>query len=272
MATIRYTVTTSSCSHCGYVLKRQSSFSILWFLLMICTCFTALFWVIGISILNAIFKYESVKLGSPFITCPRCGSKVITGEANEWGLLSREDKQNWAFRNKMRLCYVLSGTILFCLIIPLFGAWQSTHQSDRTIALVMLIVAILSVCIIGFMFYLRKKSYNEEYITVSESDYYLIKESWKRLYKIEPLLYETESIKISTTGKIVKPPIQKEQNTPKSIHNTTKETPKEDDLINKSINENKNQNLTNDNKNEQKSIDNNKKHVVIIRKKNDIDK
>lgn len=177
-----------------------------------------------------------------------------------------------ALGKKMRLCYVLSGTILFCLIIPLFGAWQSTHQSDRTIALVMLIIAILSICIIGFMFYLRKKSYNEEYITVSESDYYLIKESWKRLHKIEPLLSETESIKISTTGEFVKPPIQKEQNTPKSIDNKTKEAKKEDNLIKESINENKNQNLTNDNKTEQKSIDNNKKHVVIIRKKNDIDK
>lgn len=220
---MRYTVTTSSCPHCGKVLKRKSSFSILGLFLMFSTLFTAMFWVIGIIVLNDIFKYESVKLGSPFIICPRCGNKVITGEATEWGLLSKEDKRNWAFRNKMRLCYVLSGTVLFCLIIPLFGAWQSTHQSDRTVAIIMLMVAILSICIIGFILHLRKKSYNEEYITVSEGDYKLISESWKRLHKIEPLLYETESIKVSTTGKIVKPPIQKEQNIQKSIDSNTEE-------------------------------------------------
>lgn len=203
---IRYTVTTSSCPHCGKVLKRESDFSVLWLLLMVCTCFMALFWVIARAIINSIFKYEYVKMGSPYIECPGCGRKVNTGEAIEWGSLNKDYKRNWAFRNMMRVCYTLGGAALFCIIIPLFGAWTSSHESDRTIALVLLFVAIFALAIIGYLYYKRKKSFEEKYITVSETDYDLIKESWQRLKEINPELQETEIIKISGTERLIHPP------------------------------------------------------------------
>lgn len=207
---IRYTVTTSSCPHCGKVLKRESDFSVLWLLLMVCTCFMALFWVIARAIINSIFKYEYVKMGSPYIECPGCGRKVNTGEAIEWGSLNKDYKRNWAFRNMMRICYTLGGTALFCIIIPLFGAWTSSHESDRTIALVLLFVAIFALAIIGYIYYKRKKSFEEKHIIVSETDYDLIKESWQRLKEINPELQETETIKISGTERLIYPP--KKQN------------------------------------------------------------
>lgn len=203
---IRYTVTTSSCPHCGKVLKRESDFSVLWLLLMVCTCFMALSWVIARAIINSIFKYEYVKMGSPYIECPGCGRKVNTGEAIEWGSLNKDYKRNWAFRNMMRVCYTLGGAALFCIIIPLFGAWTSSHESDRTIALVLLFVAIFALAIIGYLYYKRKKSFEEKYITVSETDYDLIKESWQRLKEINPELQETEIIKISGTERLIHPP------------------------------------------------------------------
>lgn len=204
---IRYTVTTSSCPHCGKVLKRESDFSVLWLLLMVCTCFMALFWVIARAIINSIFKYEYVKMGSPYIECPGCGRKVNTGEAVEWGSLNKDYKRNWAFRNMMRVCYTLGGAALFCIIIPLFAAcWTSSHESDRTIALVLLFVAIFALAIIGYLYYKRKKSFEEKYITVSETDYDLIKESWQRLKEINPELQETEIIKISGTERLIYPP------------------------------------------------------------------
>lgn len=265
MARIKCTMTTYSCPHCGRVLKQEGDTTLLWIFLMIFTMFIPLFWIIGNCILNAIFKYDSVELGSPFIICPRCGNKVKMGKKNEWGLLTKVEKLDWAFRNKMKVCYVLGGTSLFCLIIPLFGAWQSSHQTDRTIAIVMLIIAILSIGIIGFIYYLRNKTYCLDYIIVSESDYSLIQESWNRLHKIEPLLTETETIKISTTGEIIRPQIKNEQVIQKNNIIEINETNKEGNIIKKLNNENKNKII--ETKIEEKTKNSNKKRIIIIKKK-----
>lgn len=81
---IRYTVTTSSCPHCGHVLKREG-YPIGTLLIVLFTGFLALLWYIAIPILNKIFDYESVKMGSPYIRCPHCNGVVKTDEAIEWG-------------------------------------------------------------------------------------------------------------------------------------------------------------------------------------------
>ncbi|MFA6935854.1 MAG: hypothetical protein WCQ75_00765 [Bacilli bacterium] len=207
---IRYTVTTSSCPHCGHVLKRESDFSILWILLMLGTCFTALFWVIAIAILKSIFKYDGIKMGSPFIKCPNCNKTVKTGEAYEWGSINKEYKRNWAFRNWMRFAYFLGGLALLSLIVVI-GSAINGKPADTAPLVIFLIICIISVLSICGIYYKRKKNLEEDYITVSETDYDLIKESWTRLHNIEPLAYETETIKISGTEKIIKPKIPKEE-------------------------------------------------------------
>ena len=254
---IRYTVTTSSCPHCGRVIKQTSDFSFAWLLLMIFTAFMALFWVIGIAIIRAVFKNEILKMGSPLIDCPHCGRKINTGEKTEWADFDTLQKKSWSYKTLIRLCYALSGTILFCIIIPLFGAWTSKHESDVIIAIVLLVIAIISLGIIGFIFYKWKKYLESEIIVVSQSNYDDIKESWKRVHQIAPLLVDNDTYMISETKQIIKPTT----NAQKTI---VEEKPK---LENLSIFEE----FSDDTQEEviaekDKSTNSNKKHIITIKK------
>ena len=200
---IRYTVTTSSCPHCGHVLKREG-YPIGTLLLMVCTAFLALLWFIAIAILNKIFNYESVKVGSPYIRCPNCDNLVKTNEAFEWGSYKTEFKKNWAFRNWMRVCYAVGGLSLFSILMVI-GGLINGKPSDTTPNIVFTIILIFCLAIIGFAYYKRKQYMSDKFVTVSESDYELIKESWRRLKKFEPNEEETVTIKISGSGRIIRP-------------------------------------------------------------------
>lgn len=207
---IRYTVTTSSCPHCGHVLKREG-YPIGILLLMICTAFLALLWYIAIPILNKIFNYESVKMGSPYIRCPHCNKLVRTNEAFEWGSFKTEYKKNWAFRNWMRTCYALGGLALFSLFIVIMSAINN-KPGDVPPIIIFSIILVICLAVIGFAFYKRKQYTNDNFITVSEADYEEIKASWRRLKSQESDAYEKDTIKISSTGKVIKPSIQSTSN------------------------------------------------------------
>ena len=265
---IKYNVITSKCPHYAKVLKRQSDFSIWWFLLVIGTCFIALFWIIAKAIINAVFKYEYVKMGSPYINCPNCGMKVNMGESSEWGKLNKDKKKNWAFRNKMRACYVLGGLSLFSIIIPLFGFWTSSHSSDRTIAIVLLVVAIVSLFIVGFLYYERKKSLEEEFITVNVNDYDLIKESWRRLKETNPEIKEIETIYVPGIEKVIYP--QKEEK--KIVEKETKIVLKEQSQIKENPKVEYEVKTTETKKKIQennKTTKPQKKHIIVANKKRD---
>lgn len=206
---IKYTVTTSRCPHCNYVLKYEG-FPIWRMLLVICTAFTALLWYLAISILNSIFNYESIKMGCPYIICPKCHKPVITNEAFEWSEFGQLRKKDWAFRNFMRVCYAFGGLALLSLLIVI-GGLISGKESDKTPTIIFAIILAICLFIVVFIYYKRKKLLEDDFITVSESDYELIKESWQRLREIDPNIEETEIIKISETGEIIKPQPRKDK-------------------------------------------------------------
>ena len=146
--------------------------------------------------------------------------------------------------------------ILFSIIIPLFGPWTSKHETDVIIAIVLLVIAIISLGMIGFIFYKWKKYLESEIIVVSQSNYDDIKESWRRVHQIAPLLVENDTYMISETKQIIKPTT----NTQKTI---VEEKPKIENLsIFKEFSDDTQEVMAEKNK----STNSNKKHIITIKK------
>ena len=176
MATIRYSVITYRCPCCGMVIKEYSTLPLWYVILMFGTVFMASSWLITTAILRAIFKSSEIKkLGSPYIVCKHCKKPILSGEKQEWTSFTAEQKKIWTFRWLFRSSYALGGLIPLLIIIPLlFGAWQSNHESDRSIAIILLIAAITIfaiICVIGCFWYKYK---NFQQIVMTKRDYSLV--------------------------------------------------------------------------------------------------
>ncbi|MCQ2564755.1 MAG: hypothetical protein MJ152_02720 [Clostridia bacterium] len=203
-----YIIEEKRCPHCKCVLERNGggleAFGII--LLTVALVGIPICWFLAKFLLNALFNYEKVKMGNPCIECPSCHNLVRTNEFKEWGFLNAKQKRDWAFSNWMILVYICGILLIFGILFPLLiGLWSSTHNSDHVIAIVCSIAAGISFIIICAVLYLRKKRLAEEYITVNEEDYSMIKKSYSRLKSEDPNFIETDTIKISTTGQIIKP-------------------------------------------------------------------
>lgn len=204
MAKHYYSVIKHKCPRCGEVLKRESEADriVLFWILTFLTGFTFLLWAFAMVIIDEVFKCEISGMGSPIINCPNCDLEVNIGTPAEWGELTREEKQNWAFRKMLWFCYFLGGTSLALVIFPLiFGAWKS----NQVCAISLLGVSIFFIIVIIMIYFRRRNLLEKDYILVSPEDYELIQESWDRLNKTNPDMYETEIIKISGKNEIIYP-------------------------------------------------------------------
>jgi hypothetical protein len=203
-------------------------------------------WTIEKISLESIFKYKNITMGFPY----------------EWGSMSKDCKRDWAFRKWMRFTYFLGCLSLFSLFVVILIAING-KPADTTPLVIFLIIGIISVLSIVGIYYKRKKSLKENFITVSETDYELIKESWTRLHNIEPLSYETEIIKISETEELIYPKNPKVE-TIKEIEKENTEEPKKEIIIEekpaKYFNKNKATKLKSTKKN------NVTKHIIITKK------
>ena len=143
---IRYTITNYSCPHCGKVFKTDSWAQLGYLLLIVGTAFLSLSWFLSIAIMRAMFGSSDMpSVGSPFRTCEHCGKKFLSYEHQEWNTLNTSSKKIWSYRFILRVLYALSGFVPLFLLSQFF--WGSNHESDRTIALIFLILAIV-ICLV----------------------------------------------------------------------------------------------------------------------------
>ncbi len=195
----KYTVEYYKCPKCGKTLKTVNPMGYL--ALSILTAFLPWLWFWGASILEKNFKYDLPKMGSPYKLCPKCETLVNMRDKKEWGELTTLQKKSWSFRNKIYLCIALSGFILLS-IIELCIAILANAVFDATVLIFLLVNIVLFVIIYinykNWLDYLKKDE-----ILVSSYDVILIRQSYKRLREIEPLIQETEIIKNIETDKII---------------------------------------------------------------------
>ncbi len=203
MARITYTV--SCCPHCGQEISNDSWKTFPWIMACIGTMFTIFFWLIGIAIINKIFDYEKISIGNPYYKCPHCKKEIRSIDTFEWEDLKDSFKKKWTFRYLIRICYGLSGLILFLVVIPLItGLWSSKLEADIITAKVFLIIMIISLVLIIFIYYRWKKYDNSKIFVVAERDVETIKQSWGRTRKINPQYNSTDKIKVWGTDRIIK--------------------------------------------------------------------
>lgn len=178
-----YHIIRKSCPNCGKVLKTENELS--YILLTIITAFTYLIWLWGASILEKIFKYNLVKMGSPIKPCPKCGVLVNMQDKKEWGELTLLQKKSWAFRRYLTISKVLTFFALLCAV-----------------CVVTIFFAPIFILPIYFIYCKWQKHLNSNEIIISSSDYALIEESCKRLQINNPIT-ETSKLRIKETGEII---------------------------------------------------------------------
>ncbi|MBE5750575.1 MAG: hypothetical protein E7346_06900 [Clostridiales bacterium] len=165
------------------MLKTENELS--YILLTIITAFTYLIWLWGTSILEKIFKYDLVKMGSPIKPCPKCGVLVNMQDKKEWEELTLLQKKSWAFRRYLATSKVLTFFALLCAVF-----------------VVTIFFAPIFILPIYFIYRKWQKHLNSNEIIISISDYSLIEESCKRLQINNPIT-ETSKIRIKETGEII---------------------------------------------------------------------
>ena len=194
---IRYTITNYSCPHCGKVFKTDSWSQLGYLLLIVGTAFLSLSWFLSIAIMRALFGSSNMpSIGSPFRTCKHCGKKFLSYEHQEWNTLNTSSKKIWSYRLILRFLYALSGFVPLFLLSQFF--WGSNHESDRTIALVFLILAILIVLIIAIAYYFWRQYEQKNEIILNQADFDIVKESLKRTG--DDLNLENPPLKVKDIG------------------------------------------------------------------------
>ena len=194
---IRYTITNYSCPHCGKVFKTDSWSQLGYLLLIVGTAFLSLSWFLSIAIMRAMFGSSNMpSIGSPFRTCEHCGKKFLSYEHQEWNTLNTSSKKIWSYRLILRFLYALSGFVPLFLLSQFF--WGSNHESDRTIALVFLILAILIVLIIAIAYYFWRQYEQKNEIILNQADFDIVKESLKRTG--DDLNLENPPLKVKDIG------------------------------------------------------------------------
>ena len=196
---IRYTITNYSCPHCGKVFKTDSWAQLGYLLLIVGTAFLSLSWFLSIAIMRAIFGSSDMpSVGSPFRTCEHCGKKFLSYEHQEWDTLNKSSKKIWSYRNILRTLYAISGFVPLFLLGQFF--WGSNHETDRTTALVFLILAIIIISIISIAYYFWRKYQQANEITLTQSDFDIVKNSLQRTGN--DLNVENPPLKIKESGAV----------------------------------------------------------------------
>lgn len=204
---IKYNVTktTYMCPHCDKILKQNSDawWPLAFFVLPL--VFIGLI-LRGIKLLlDKIFYYDSIKIGDPYFKCVHCGKEIRSNGTFEWGELDSISKHNWAFRHLMRINYFFGIVILIALLL-LVGCLIDNNFSGNSLLEVSLILILISIVVLFIIYYLRNQSFRNGYVTLCQTDYDFIKNSWVRLHNRFPLITETETIKIWGKDKIIEPP------------------------------------------------------------------
>lgn len=215
---IRYTITNYSCPHCGKVFKTDSWSQLGYLLLIVGTAFLSLSWFLSIAIMRAMFGSSNMpSIGSPFRTCEHCGKKFLSYEHQEWNTLNTSSKKIWSYRLILRFLYALSGFVPLFLLSQFF--WGSNHKSDRTIALVFLILAILIVLIIAIAYYFWRQYEQKNEIILNQADFDIVKESLKRTG--DDLNLENPPLKVKDIGVVYG--VSRQKNIKKPTHTYPKD-------------------------------------------------
>lgn len=121
------------------------------------------------------------------------------------------------YRLILRFLYALSGFVPLFLLSQFF--WGSNHESDRTIALVFLILAILIVLIIAIAYYFWRQYEQKNEIILNQADFDIVKESLKRTG--DDLNLENPPLKVKDIGVVYG--VSQQKNIKKPTHTYPKD-------------------------------------------------
>lgn len=175
---IKYTYYDYKCPHCGKTYK--TTFWDLYKVLIVpLTAGFALSWFLAIAIIRAVFGSSDMpNVGDASRICKNCGKRFMSYEHDEWQTLDKSSKKKWSYRLYLRVLYAIGGCIPILLLLQFL--WTSKYESDHTIALVLLIFAILFICIIVCGYYAWKKYEQTSEIVLSQDDFDTVMQSLRR--------------------------------------------------------------------------------------------
>lgn len=139
---IKYTVTTSSCPHCGKLLKMENT---LWYILL-----SILFLPIAIIYFVYIFVKGNLEseltyvpsVGNPFKKCPQCGAIVKINDKTPYEELLPEKKHIYDNRDSFNTCYISKTALIVFGVTSLLIF--SSGSLDFVVGCISIVVAIIS--------------------------------------------------------------------------------------------------------------------------------